>query len=127
MTEKKVLIVNAGGWMAYSAEIGSYDSWVATLQESLTRLLGENGGSGRTYTIEVVDAEGMEEYLSRGDRGGVTAIVFVTRGMLEKANQISAKYGSRIRVLVMTGDPPAGPIVLNKGWLSMEMVAAIVR
>ncbi len=127
MTAKKVLIVNAGGWMAYSAAIGSYDKWVETMQESLTRLLGRNGGLDRNYTIEIVDADGLEDYLNQGHLGGVTAIVFVTRGMLEKANQISARYGSRIRILLLTGDPPAGPIVLNKGWVTMEMLAAIVR
>lgn len=127
MAEKKVLIVNDGGWMTLSAEKGSYDNWVETIQASLSRLLEKNGHSTNTYSMEVVDAKGVQEHLSRRDLGGVTAIIFVTRGMLDEAKRIVARHGRKVRVIVITADPPLEPIILGKTWLSMDMVAEIVR
>lgn len=113
---KTVVIVNAGGWGALSAEKGSYDHFVELLREIVdAATVGVHGRDEKAAEVHVVRSVG--EALEQLDGRAVQALVFVTRGMLDEARRIKHQR-PKIRVVVLTGNiPDDDVIVVNKLWV----------
>ena len=114
---KKVLIVNAGGFGSLSAEKGDYDEYIESIKRRLEVAERENGHTGKKEKrAEVQVTENPEEAEERTSRGEVDVLIFVTRGLLVKAEKIAAAY-PRTEVFLLTGLHPEGTVhILEKSW-----------
>lgn len=107
---KRVVIVNAGGRLALSAERGDYDNLV----ESLQRLINGFESCQGEVVNSVEAARGL---LDRTD-----VVIFVTAGLLGEARRIKQSH-SRIRVIVLTGLVPGDEvIILSKLWYTPDLI-----
>ena len=109
---RRVVIVDDGQWGSVKREKGEYDAVVEYLSRTLKAVVNQEGE--RQAEVEVVKTtEGGLLWL--GGTGGI--MIFVTRGMLEKARRVAKEY-RHIRVILFTGDIPEGEIIfLNKSSL----------
>lgn len=115
---KKVAIVHEGEWGMLSQSRGDYGDWVAIVKEAIEE-------AEEAPEVRVVKKTG--EALSWLDGRGV--IIFVTRGMVYRAEEITEEY-PQMRVILLTGLPPRGitekVIIINKGEFNKERFQKIV-
>lgn len=111
---KKVIIVNAGGFLGRSAEAGDYDNYVATLKDVLET---SHSPEEKQKAAEVEVVSSGEQVMTKIETEAIDVLVFVSRSMLRKAEEIQAAH-PRLKVVLFTGAfPERQVIVIDKGWM----------
>ncbi|MBI4132395.1 MAG: hypothetical protein HY474_02060 [Candidatus Sungbacteria bacterium] len=118
---RKVAIVNTGGYGDHSAEKGSYDSLVETLE----RTLKQARRSDQQPAADVSVTRSTEEALQWV--GGYGTVVYVTRGMGRDAKKVAEEHPG-VRVVIFTGAVPEREVFwFSKWWVSdTEQLEAVV-
>lgn len=110
---KKVAIVSQGEWGTVSRAKGSYDYFERYLHE-IADLAVEGPEPDRRKAAESQIFISLENAL--GWLNGYGVMVFTTRGMEAKAEEIAQKHPD-IRVILFSGLIPSGRVVyVDKGW-----------
>ena len=121
MREKKVVIVNEGGWGMVTKK--DYDGIVKAIKWMLERATREISGKEekRAEFVRVVDT--TEKALEVND---VDVLIFNSRSMIPEAREIKKKY-QRIKVIVLTALIPDDEIILvDKGWVRSQFLQTVV-
>ena len=111
--ERRVFIVKEGGSHGMSAEKGDYDRFVGELLRILRIELPKPGTNGkeseRLCEVAVVPSteEALNELAGSYFRG---VLVFVSKGMLWKAEQIKKAHRD-LRVVVFSGTSPENEVL----------------
>lgn len=112
---QKVLIVLEGQWGSVKPESykDTVEAFKLALDKAKVSLGGEEEKAAETTIVETVKE--AEELVRRG---GIHVLMFISRGMERKAEELAARY-PKTRIIVATGLIPEGKVVwLNKWWLS---------
>ena len=109
---KRVVIVQEGEWGHLERE--SYDHWIQHIVDELGRVK-EYGG----FKVQVVATHNdVLEIFKNGHRPAV--IIYVSRGMQQMAEEISAMY-PQTRIMVFTRQIPEGKVIwIDKIWLGSK-------
>ncbi|HEY4694898.1 MAG TPA: hypothetical protein VIH52_02965 [Candidatus Nanoarchaeia archaeon] len=101
----KVLIVKEGEWGLLSSERGDYDAWAGLVQRKVSE------------SAEAVTVNSFDDAQTLIGWGGIDKVIFLTRGMIDKARQVKQAYPD-IRVVVFTGlynwEETSGVVVIDK-------------
>jgi len=114
---KRILVVKEGDWRRNSGARGDNDDWA----ENVHAWLSEDPSSPEVQVIDrLADAE---------IHPPVTAVVFLSRGMLHQAQRLKLEH-AWLKVVVLTGEPPDDQDeeveILNKGTVTPDIVRASV-
>ena len=103
---QKVIIVREGRYAGSRAEDGDYDAYIQTIQGIVDGAELTKPGGEKEKAAEVEIAQSTDEALSRVT-GALEnyVLVFVTRGMLSRAESIKAA-NPRLNVVLFTGTFP---------------------
>ena len=119
--DKRIVIVNAGGRLALSAEKGSYDDYVKILHEGIDSLI-EKDENRRHKPVEVVKSTEEIGELQDGD-----TLIFVTLGMRRQAKMFKNRLPG-LHVIVLTGLLPIAEIVIaDKDWVRPKSLYAFAK
>ena len=119
---KNVVIVKAGGRLSLSADKGSYDTIVDSLQRQITGMEKFGHPDEKLATVQVVDSvEAAKQLLDRAE-----VMIFVTAGLLYEARSIK-EANPRLRVVVLTGLIPEDEVILvAKQWWTPDLIRDVI-
>jgi basic membrane lipoprotein Med (substrate-binding protein (PBP1-ABC) superfamily) len=126
MTEQKnrvlmVVIVNQGGYGGLSAERGDYDGLIDDIRFWFNKINQKESEKGPLAEVRVI--RNISDITATHLMGYVDVLIFVTRGMMEKARDIQKEYPN-IRVFVLSGVIDE-VVVLDKMWVASQPEAIL--
>jgi len=114
---KKILIVKDGSFGLLSAEKGDYDSLIESIIRSLNESAKRLHRGTKIKVLNKGDDVAMNIANGEGDM-----VIFLSRSMIKCARDLKIQF-PRTEIFVLTGLIPENEVViLNKLWLSPEMI-----